>query len=126
MIQLYPQQVQTYLQVPAAALNASIEHGPLSFTDIQDQIDGGKPVIAGISPSNPSASIAQHVALIVGYRETDSSQYLIVNDPFPFTSPNLPYELHNGTRVERGRYLIRFEDFRDGLNWTVSFYDVGP
>jgi hypothetical protein len=97
----------------------------LSTDDIRRELDGGRPVLAGINPSGrPDAFQASaHVALIVGYAEREGAMTLIVNDPFPF-SPSLwpdPYQANGATMLAPGRYEIRYESYVNQLGWAESF-----
>lgn len=108
-------------------LTAYGSHAELEVDEIIDEIDAGRPVIAGISPSGMRypGGMAEHVALIIGYEA--EGQMLIVNDPFPFDevgAPN-PYVRAGGRRLQRGQYLIRYSDFVGYLSWenTIQVSD---
>ncbi len=96
----------------------------LSPAEVRAEIDAGRPIVAGISPSGYNMSnVSQHVALIVGYEGTD----LIVNDPFPFSSGYFsgnPYEAAGGEAVSRGRYRIAYSAFVERLRWRESIYRI--
>jgi hypothetical protein len=96
----------------------------LSLSEVEAEIDGGRPIVAGISPSGYNISnVSQHVALIVGYDGDD----LIVNDPFPFASnffTGNPYEAAGGEAVSRGQYRIPYRQFVERLRWRESIYGI--
>jgi len=95
----------------------------LSLSMLQSELDAGRPVVAGISPSGYKVSgISEHVALIVGYDGAD----LIVNDPFPFRAAfaHDPYRIAGGDENEPGQYSIPYNAFVTRLNWRESIYDI--
>jgi hypothetical protein len=95
----------------------------LSFDNVQNEIDAGRPIIAGISPSGYRyAGVSEHVALIVGYEGSN----LIVNDPFPFATAfsGDPYEAAGGERIGRGQYQIRYGSFANDLQWRETIYGI--
>jgi hypothetical protein len=97
--------------------------GRLSFDDLQNEIDAGRPIVAGISPSGyRHAGVSEHVALIVGYDGRD----LIVNDPFPFATAfsGDPYEAAGGEQIGRGQYQIRYSSFANDLQWRETIYGI--
>lgn len=122
MIEEYPKRVAAIGDEEVPRLRASYRHGALSFTSVQSAIDEQHPIIAGISPSGrPSRwASSQHVALIVGYDDTDDEPRLLVNDPYPFTGAN-PYEAAGADSNGDGSYWISYGDFREGLDWGETF-----
>ncbi len=88
----------------------------LSFDDIADEIDAGRPVVAGISPGGLAPflpdGISEHVALIIGYAVRGERGYLIVNDPMPVQAIGFDPYLHAGARMLRpGQYEVSYRDF---------------
>lgn len=106
-------------------ITTSVRTRPLTLRQVRAEIDAGRPIIAGISPSGykRAASVSEHVALIVGYDDEE----LLVNDPFPFSSQFFaadPY-LSSGGRVEsEGQYRIAYDDFVSRLRWRESIYTI--
>lgn len=95
----------------------------LSLDDLMAEIDAGRPVVAGISPSGyRDTGISQHVALIIGY----AGDTLIVNDPFPFRAAfaGNPYEAAGGREIASGRYRIAYTAFVNRLRWRESIYRI--
>lgn len=94
----------------------------ISLSQVRREIDNGRPVVAGISPSGYSVGgVSQHVALIVGYDESD----LIVNDPFPFGhADGDPYIAAGATATEPGQYVIAYRSFVDRLRWRETIYGI--
>lgn len=96
----------------------------LTLAEVRAEIDAGRPIVAGISPSGYNVSnVSQHVALIVGYDGND----LIVNDPFPFGTRYFngdPYEAAGGAAVARGQYRIPYRQFVERLQWRESIYRI--
>jgi hypothetical protein len=122
MIEEYPRRVAAVGAQDVARLRASYQSGPLSFSAVQREIDAEHPIIAGISPSGrPSRwASSQHVALIVGYDETEDDERLLVNDPYPFEEAN-PYVAAGADSNGDGSYWISYRTFRTRLDWAESF-----
>ncbi len=97
----------------------------LSEAALRQELDGGRPVVAGINPSGrPGAFAASaHVALIVGYRVIDGALWLLVNDPYPFSPKDWPdpYLAVGARRLEPGRYGVTYQSFVGDLGWAESF-----
>ncbi len=100
----------------------------LSAVELRRELDGGRPVLAGINPSGrPDVfGASAHVALIVGYvdgSDGDNSLTLIVNDPFPFSASTWPdpYQAKGATLLAPGRYGIRYDSYVNQLGWAESF-----
>src|SRR3954468_23365556 len=55
---------------------------PITTAVIKEEIDNDRPLLIGITPSGARLPVSQHVALIVGYEETEDQFQVIVNDPF--------------------------------------------
>ena len=105
-------------------LSTRVRRTRLSLTEVQSEIDAGRPVVAGISPSGYNVSgMSEHVALIVGYDESE----LVVNDPFPFDSNFFtgdPYESAGGEQLTRGQYKINYRAFANRLQWRETIYGI--
>ena len=98
----------------------------LSPEDIQEEIDNDRPIIAGISPAGVRGPFAQHVVLIVGYEESDNALFLTINDPYPYQFVGNQFDpyLRAGGAGRNGQYRISYNNFRRGLAWSESFYDL--
>jgi hypothetical protein len=94
----------------------------ITLSQVKREIDNGRPVVAGISPSGYSVNgVSQHVALIVGYDGSD----LIVNDPFPFAlAGGDPYIAAGATAIEPGQYSIAYRSFVNHLRWRETIYGI--
>ncbi|MDP2340597.1 MAG: hypothetical protein Q8O67_06555 [Deltaproteobacteria bacterium] len=97
----------------------------LSPDEVRRELDGGRPILAGINPSGRPVAFgaSAHVALIEGYAEREGALILIVNDPFPF-SPSTwadPYQANGATRLAPGQYGIPYEVYVNQLGWAESF-----
>ncbi len=99
---------------------------PMTEKQIKDEIDAGRPVIAGISPSGQFKNPPDHVALIIGYEVVDGKLRLRVNDPWPFQANDDPYRKNGAEKDCNGSYLIPYEAFCDKLGWTVAWFDIKP
>ncbi len=97
----------------------------LSPVELKRELDGGRPVLAGINPGGrPQAfSASAHVALIVGYVERPDGLLLIVNDPYPFSPTGWPdpYLANGASRLGNGRYQIAWSTYTQSLGWVESF-----
>jgi len=105
------------------SISTSVADEALSLDDVIAEIDAGRPIVAGISPSGyRTLGLSEHVALIIGYDDGA----LIVNDPFPFqlAFAGDPYLAAGGQRVARGRYVIDYEAFVERLQWGESIYAI--
>jgi hypothetical protein len=124
VLQNYPVAAAKALQetVPRIITNAAT--GTLSSSRISDEIDADRPVVVGISPSGFSyRGQPQHVALIVGYDDSDENFRVTVNDPFPYDAfPNLknPYLEVGADELEGGKYSISYDAFVKRLRWSDS------
>ena len=98
----------------------------LSPEQIHEEIDNDRPIIAGINPSGVMGPFAQHVVLIIGYEESDDRLFLTVNDPYPYQFVGNRFDpyLHSRGRGGNGQYRISYDNFRSGLAWSESFYDL--
>jgi hypothetical protein len=95
----------------------------LSKSELREEIEAGRPVVAGISPSGyRHPGVSEHVALIVGIEGAD----IIVNDPFPFdlAFSGDPYEAAGGVEVGPGQYQIDFHQFRSRLQWRETIHGI--
>jgi hypothetical protein len=124
MLERYPVVVRA-LGRSAPFLASEHDPGPLSPAMLAEEIDGGYPVVAGISPFGGNAGGSAHVALIVGYqRDAGNRLVLKVNDPYPFdmTGAN-PYTAAGGREdgFGAGSYWIGYETFVTRLRWAASF-----
>jgi hypothetical protein len=124
MLEEYPKKVRQYTGSSNADVRVDYANNALSASAIVDQIDNDRPIVAGISPSNPPGGLnlgSQHVALIVGYENNGDT--LIVNDPYPFDQVgwNNPYLRAGGQRTIPNQYSISRTSFQQNLNWGESF-----
>ena len=113
---------------PAAAGAPSLKsrhlERSLTAAEVKSEIDAERPIIAGISPSKDGPrKPPQHVALIVGYVESEGKLHLIVNDPYPFDETRVPnpYVAAGGENNHDGSYCIAYDAFRDKLDWLETF-----
>lgn len=89
--------------------------GIMTRQEIIDTIDGGAPIIAGITPSGvpfpPGAGFSQHAVVIVGYEGAGNGFEVIVNDPYPYPYGSAPYLQAGATMLQAGQYQIRYQTF---------------
>ncbi|HEX7140301.1 MAG TPA: C39 family peptidase [Vicinamibacterales bacterium] len=105
-------------------LRTQVRRSRLTLAQIQTEIDSGRPVVVGISPSGRNTTgTSEHVALIVGYDDTD----IVVNDPFPFGSqffPGDPYKSAGAEQIIRGQYKIDYSTFATRMQWRETIYRI--
>lgn len=131
MVRRYPEVLRSLNRYDGPSLTVQWRYSALSDSQITNEIDAGRPIIAGISPSGyPQNVQSEHVALVIGYETTDEGLNIIVNDPFPFdrlpfNQPPNPYTAQGGQSLGSGRYSINAQRFRQGLVWRETFYNIG-
>jgi hypothetical protein len=131
MIKRYPVFAGGVSRQDVGRLSAIPIVSALSTRSVMREIDAGRPVVAGISPTGFALprGPSQHVALIIGYEGDEDDLTLVVNDPYPFSAeafasqPN-PYEAAGGEEIGRGRYSIEYGEFRARLRWRESIYGI--
>ena len=113
------------------ALAAQSKPGSLSEEEVIQEINEGRPIIAGVSPSGFKIDgVSQHTALIVGYDDLSGSLKLIVNDPFPFEDDRFlwignPYQPNMDMSGENeGQYEVSYERFRSKIKWNQTMYRI--
>ena len=113
------------------ALAAQSKAGSLSEEEVKQEINEGRPIIAGVSPSGFKINgISHHTALIVGYDDRFGSLKLIVNDPFPFEDDRFlwignPYQPNMDMSGENeGQYEVSYERFRSKIKWNQTMYRI--
>jgi Papain-like cysteine protease AvrRpt2 len=113
------------------SLAAQSKAGSLSEEEVKQEINEGRPIIAGVSPSGFKIDgISQHTALIVGYDDRSGNLKLIVNDPFPFEDDRFlwignPYQPNMDMSEDNdGQYEVSFERFRSKIKWKHTMYRI--
>lgn len=123
MLIAYPEVARNYLRNPGIRqLDARIAARPLTASEIRDELDAGRPVIAGISPTGLGTRGPQHAVLITGYDRDGGALELTVNDPYPYGIYS-PYQAAGGNGGS-GRYAISYNRFKSRLSWTESVYEI--
>jgi len=129
MLQQYPLMAVRGGSAGDIALTVQSKTGSLSEAEVRKEIDEGRPIIAGVSPSGfKIKGISQHMALIVGYDDTSGDLKLTVNDPFPFEDDRFlwitnPYQPNMDMSEENdGQYEVSFERFRSKIKWKQTMY----
>jgi hypothetical protein len=116
------------LLTPSPVLGSTLIFSALTFSDAAQEIDSGRPIIAGISANGYSyPNISQHAILIVGYVNDGSGQTIIVDDPFPYnsfpTQPN-PYFAVGATSSQPGRFEVSYLKLVTQLQWGNTLYGI--
>ena len=131
MLEQYPVMAKLGGTAGDIALTVQSKAGSLSELEVKKEIDEGRPIIAGVSPSGFKIDgISQHMALIVGYDDSSGALMLTVNDPFPFEDDRFlwisnPYQPNMDMSGENtGQYEISFERFRSKLKWKQAMYRI--
>jgi len=131
MLEQYPVTAKLGGTAGEIALTVQSKAGSLSELEVKKEIDEGRPIIVGVSPSGFKLDrISQHMALIVGYDDSSGALMLTVNDPFPFEDDRFlwisnPYQPNMDMSGENtGQYEISFERFRSKLKWNQTMYRI--
>jgi hypothetical protein len=102
------------------------EGNELPFTAIKNNIDNNKPILCGVSYSKRNYyGGAEHAVVMVGYEQTQSNVYVIINDPFSYPSGNNPYLNEGGSILKPYQYKISLKNFTQGVFWHWSVYNIG-
>ena len=117
--------------VQSRVLTASLIFRALAAAEIKAEIDGGRPIVIGISPGQAFAlpNLSQHIAVLIGYDFTSAEPRVIVNDPFPFgifpysTTPH-PYLSRGAVELRSGQYLVSLSAVTTGLGWGNTIYGI--
>ena len=127
VLRAYPMAVRAVTNGPVPDLDFDVA-GALDPDEIAEEIDAGRPIIAGISPGGLGhflpPGVSEHVALIVGYRrEGSTGRTLVVNDPMPMTLvPFNPYLRAGGRPLRPGQYAIGYDAFVALIGYKDSLY----
>jgi hypothetical protein len=113
------------------ALTVQSKTGSLSEAEVKKEINEGRPIIVGVSPSGFKVDgVSQHMALIIGYDDSSGALMLTVNDPFPFEADRFlwianPYQPNMDMSGENdGQYEISFERFHSKIRWRQTIYQI--
>jgi hypothetical protein len=89
--------------------------GIMSPGQIIADIDNGAPILAGITPTGipypPGLGFSQHAVVIVGYEGDEENLAVIINDPYPYSPPLIPYLLAGGQMLQPGQYQLSYRTF---------------
>ena len=131
MLEQYPVMAKLGGTAGDTALTVQLKNGSLSEAEVKKELDEGRPIIAGVSPSGFKIDgISQHMALIVGYDDSSGDLKLTVNDPFPFEDDRFlwignPYQPNMDMSGENdGQYEVSFERFRSKIKWRQTMYRI--
>jgi hypothetical protein len=126
MISDYPAVVQqVFPRRRVRQLSGSTYASALDPDDVIREIQGGRPIIAGVSPSGMQypPDLAEHVVLVVGFEDIRNGLEVIVNDPFPYIGFN-PYLNAGGRRIRGGQYKIQYDAFVSRVGWSDTIYEI--
>lgn len=130
LLQRYPAAAIQAGSSEAIALTARAKVGRLSEEEVKRELDAGRPIIVGLSPSGFKVEeAAEHMALLVGYKDGSDELTLIVNDPFPFEDDRFlwignPYVRIHASGDGDAQYEIGYNRFRGRLKWTHTIYQI--
>ena len=114
-----------YASGGAEVLNSQFTAAQLSFQQVMSDIDSNAPILAGINPSSPGVSFgqSQHLIVIVGYAIQGGQDYLVVNDPFPYTEAGIPdpYLSAGAQSLQPEQYSVSYQTFVQSLLWNTSY-----
>ena len=128
MLEQYPVMATRGGTAGDIALTVQSKNGSLSDAEVKKEIDEGRPIIVGLSPTGFKVDgTAQHMALIVGYDDRSGELMLTVNDPFPYEDMRFlwignAYLSARASGGSDGEYEIEYEAFRLRLKWTQTMY----
>lgn len=130
LLERYPSAAKQAAPDGTIALTARSRIGRLFEEDVRQELDAGRPIMVGLSPSGFKVDEAmEHLALIVGYKDGSDDLTLIVNDPFPFEDDRFlwignPYVKVHASAAGDAQYEIGYDRFRGRLKWTHTIYQI--
>lgn len=130
MLEQYPLMATRGGTAGDIALTVQSKSGSLSEAEVKNELDQGRPIIVGISPTGFIVDgTPQHMALIVGYDDSSGDLMLTVNDPFPYEDMRFlwignAYLSARASGGSDGEYEIGYEAFRLRLKWTQTIYRI--
>lgn len=121
----YPQIVQQLVPVRVPQVSANLFERRLSMSEVQQEIDAGRPIELGVTPEGPFQGQAGHDVVLVGYSAPNASTFLVtINDPAPYdllVGPlQNPYRLAGGTVLQPWQYQIPYAALASALKWSAS------
>jgi hypothetical protein len=110
----------------AASRNISFSEGKeLSLQSVVNNINAGRPIVCGISPTNRAYyRDSEHAVIIAGYDISPNNYLLVVNDPYPYPSGQNPYLRNGGSQLSGNQYLIPYTTFTVGMCWNWSASNI--
>jgi len=108
-------------------LTARVSASPLSLSQVQREIDGKRPIIAGISPGIAGylpPGVSEHAVLIIGYELNSNS--VIINDPFPYRDAGMTpmYIRVGGVKLQEGQYQVSYSALVGPIRWSNAVYGI--
>jgi Papain-like cysteine protease AvrRpt2 len=128
MLTTYPKVACRELYNQNRTLNNLFFSGYLSETNLVNELNLNRPVIAGINPGSQFVlpGNSQHVALIKGYYyDSGNNLILKINDPFPYYTTGFDPYVANGA-IANGdlSYEMSYAAFVNGMLWNTSWYNI--
>ncbi|MEO5645437.1 MAG: papain-like cysteine protease family protein [Bacteroidia bacterium] len=117
--------LKDYAWISSGKVFSCTESYELGFDIIKSNIDQRKPILCGVSPNRRQYYYgAEHVILLIGYQVRMNIPYVIINDPFPYSSNDNPYLKAGASELQQNQYLIRLETFTKTIFWHWSLSDI--
>jgi hypothetical protein len=126
----YGQIAQLY-GLPARVLTSQSRFGQLNLPQIANELDNGRPILAGVSfPGQPTLpGISGHAVVFSGYDATGLSPTITVRDPYPYErfipANQNPYLVAGGTYLGPGSYRVPLAALSGGIiTWGNTIYGI--
>ncbi|MCA6364810.1 MAG: hypothetical protein IM638_17380 [Bacteroidetes bacterium] len=128
MLTNYPKVACRELYNQNRTLSNTFLSGCLQPSDLVNELNQNRPVIAGINPGQQFVlpGNSQHVALIKGYYyDSGNNLILKVNDPYPYYVTGFDPYVANGA-IANGdlSYDISYAALVTSLFWNTSWYNI--
>jgi hypothetical protein len=124
-------QVARQFGIFARVLTSQSRFGQLTLQELANELDNGRPILAGISfPGQPTLpGISGHAVVFSGYDATGTVPTVTIRDPYPFerfipASQN-PYLLAGGVYIGPGSYSVPIAGLTGGgVLWGNTIYGI--
>jgi hypothetical protein len=123
--------VARFFGISARVLSSQSRFGQLSLPEIANELDNGRPILAGVSfPGQPTLpGISGHAVVFSGYDATGTVPTITVRDPYPYEAfipaNQNPYLKAGGVYVGPGTYRIALSALSGGnITWGNSIFGI--